>query len=130
MTAESTDEQQPISMAVISYAAYQLNLRQKPDCYGVVTLCKIDYALEKSRLHDAEDEYQELDQQAILDKLPKEYHNLVQAFSKRDANVIPPHRSCDYRINLQSSPEQKRAPFYKINGQELYVVRDYITKNL
>ncbi|KAI0991397.1 hypothetical protein K3495_g16790, partial [Podosphaera aphanis] len=66
----------------------------------------------------------------LLAQLPPEYHDLAHVFSKRRANELPPHREYDHKINLDSEPELKQAPLYKMNQKELDTVHAYIEENL
>ena len=36
--------------------------------------------------------------------MPPQYHDLLSAFSKRQAEALPPHRDSDHRIDLGSNP--------------------------
>ena len=66
----------------------------------------------------------------LLAQLPPEYHDLAHVFSKRRAKELPPHREFDHKINLDSEPELKQAPLYKMNQKELDTVHAYIEENL
>lgn len=120
---------EPPTLALISAPAYLLNLRHEPIAAGTLTLHEVDYAL--SKLHqDPEDSYEDLDLKELLQQLPKEYHDLAGAFSKKEANTLPEHRSHDHKIKLQSTPELRQAPLYKMNERELEATRTYLMDNL
>jgi hypothetical protein len=49
---------------------------------------------------------------SVLDKLPACYYDLADAFSKKDASTLPPHRpGIDYKIHLK--PEGKAKPPFR-----------------
>ena len=66
-----------------------------------------------------------------LEKLvPKEYHDLLQAFEKRERTSLAPHcPGIDLEINMEegkSLPDQK---IYPLGAEELETVQEYIRKN-
>ena len=65
-----------------------------------------------------------------LSLIPKEYHEFVDVFSKREAQQLPPHRSYDYRILLEEGATPPYGPIYSLSPEELKVLHEYIQKNL
>jgi hypothetical protein len=69
----------------------------------------------------------------ILDKLPACYHDLADAFSKKDASTLPPHRpGIDHEIHLK--PEGKaKPPFrkpYPIHNMANDAIKKWINEQL
>ncbi len=50
-------------------------------------------------------------------RLPVEYHDLIEAFSKTKASQLPPHRSNDCAIELQPNSHPPRAEFSPCHNQ-------------
>ena len=65
--------------------------------------------------------------------LPKEYHDLIDVFSKQKADQLPEHRSSDHRIELEEGADTTqlgKAPLYRMSAEELELCKDYINENL
>jgi hypothetical protein len=64
--------------------------------------------------------------------IPIKYTNFAYIFSKAESNILPPHHSYNYKIELEDKGEKalKYSLLYKISLEELQAVKDYITDNL
>jgi hypothetical protein len=63
-------------------------------------------------------------------KLPLEYHDLLDVFSKTDANTLPPRRPYDHKISLQPGEIPGYGPLYGMSQDELKVLKKYLDDNL
>lgn len=71
----------------------------------------------------------EIDQ--ILITLPKEYYDLVEVFSKKKSDELPPYRpSVDHDIILEAEAQPGYCPLYKLSLEELKAAKKYILDNL
>ena len=62
-----------------------------------------------------------------LDELvPKEYHQFLHVFGKKEAERLPPHRSYDCEIKLMEGKEPKHGPIYPLPPRETQELREYI----
>jgi hypothetical protein len=53
----------------------------------------------------------------ILTKLPGEYLNFADVFSKSESSILPPHRSIDYKIELLPNAAPFKAhPLYSMSA--------------
>lgn len=87
-----------------------------------------DENLEKQLLFDNEHL-----RKKILNKVPKEYHNLLGSFSKYGSDLLPENRHNDYQICLNDGVKREDlgySPFYKMSLDELKICHKYITDNL
>jgi hypothetical protein len=64
------------------------------------------------------------------EKLPKEYHEFLDVFSKKEADKLPPHRPYDHKIQLKEGAEPPFGPMYDMSRGELLVLREYLEENL
>lgn len=66
----------------------------------------------------------------LLDRLPAEYHDLVDAFLPQNAESLPPHRPFDHKIDLMpgATPPNYRAR--PMSPQELLAIRRYLDEHL
>ena len=63
--------------------------------------------------------------------LPKEYHDLVEVFSKKKSDELPPHRpGVDHDIILEAEAQPGYCPLYKLSLEELKAAKKYILDNL
>ena len=66
----------------------------------------------------------------LKEKLPMEYHDRVEAFSRKKAEKLPPHRSYDHRIVLEKDAELGHYALYAISVKRLEKVKEYLDKML
>ncbi|THC87525.1 hypothetical protein EYZ11_013030 [Aspergillus tanneri] len=67
----------------------------------------------------------------LKQRVPPEYHKVLQVFIKEEADTLPPHRDEDHEIRLVEGSEPPFARNYRpMNAQECEVVKKYIGKEL
>jgi hypothetical protein len=67
----------------------------------------------------------------ILTKLPDEYQNFADIFSKNESSILPPYRPIDYKIELLPDAAPLKAhPLYSISADQLIALKKYLTKAL
>lgn len=66
----------------------------------------------------------------ILEKLPPEYHDLVEAFLPREAETLPPHRPYDHKIELMPGKTPPYSRPRPMSPKELLAVRKYVDDHL
>jgi hypothetical protein len=62
--------------------------------------------------------------------VPKEYHDLINVFSKSALDKLPPHRLYNHKIQLKGNLLIGYSPLYKQTTEELQAIKEYITENL
>ena len=65
-----------------------------------------------------------------LSKIPSEYHDFAEVFSKTEAHKLPEHRPYDLKIPLQEGTTPPFGPVYNLSPLELKVLHKYIDDNL
>ena len=58
--------------------------------------------------------------------VPKEYHDLLNVFSKKNSDTLPPYRKYDYKIILEEHQKPGHAPLYKMSSHKLDEVKRYL----
>lgn len=65
-------------------------------------------------------------------KIPQEFSDFADVFSKAESDILPPHRSYDHKIILEGDGEKglKYSPLYRMSLNELETVKKWIVDNL
>jgi hypothetical protein len=67
----------------------------------------------------------------ILAKLPPNYADFVNVFSKSQNNELPPHRPSNHKIELLPNATPLKAhPLYSMSTEQLVALKEYLTENL
>jgi len=120
-----------LDICEISAPAFHLNLRQRENTVFQVSLYELDRELEERRLpeevseEDTADDLEELRQ-----RLPHLYTGWEDCFSKAASDKLPPHRSYDHKIEIESGASLGHGPLYSQSTAELQAVKDYLLENL
>jgi hypothetical protein len=73
----------------------------------------------------------EATREQILAKLPPNYADFVDVFSKSQSDELPPHRSLNHKIELLPDATPLRAhPLYSMSTEQLVAPKEYLTENL
>ena len=73
---------------------------------------------------------QEVEPDIDLTKIPPEYHDFADLFSKKEAEKLQPHRTYDHTILVEPKKAPPFGPIYKCSPVELEATREYIETNL
>ena len=65
-----------------------------------------------------------------LSNVSSEYHEFADIFSKTKAEVLPPHRSYDLKINLEEGAQSPVGPIYSLSASEQEALKEFIEENL
>ena len=64
------------------------------------------------------------------DRVPKQYHDLLPLFTKKEADKLPPHQYVDYAIPLIQDKNPPMGRMYSMSDSELTEVRKWIQENM
>jgi hypothetical protein len=81
---------------MISAPAFIRNLKDPTYEFFMTSLYKIDCILEDRNLESPAEE--ETEEQMLWRIVPKEYHDLIDVFSKSASDKLPPYRLYDHKI--------------------------------
>lgn len=112
-----------LDVCMISAAPFALltkRARKDPESYRVfaVTLKDVEKALAPKVTMDPRE------------KLPEEYHDFLDVFSKQEAGRLPPHRPYDHKIQLKEGAEPSFGPLYDMSREELLVLKKELEDSL
>ena len=62
--------------------------------------------------------------------LPVKYHDFVDVFSKKNADILPQHRPYDCPIDLEPGTQPPWGPIYSLSESELKALREYLDEHL
>ena len=65
-----------------------------------------------------------------LSNVPSEYHEFADVFSKTKAEILPPHRPYDLKINLEEGAQPPVGPIYSLSASEQEALKEFIEENL
>lgn len=94
-----------------------LRLRTNVELFAI-TLKDIEKALPKSTPTDP------------ATRLPPEYHEFLDVFSKDLADELPPHRKSDHKIPLHPGTTPGYGLLYNMSREELQVLKKYLDEHL
>ena len=63
-------------------------------------------------------------------KLPKEYHQFLDVFSRQKADTLPVHWSYDHKIPLEDEKQLTFEALYSMSQDELKVLQKYLNDHL
>jgi Reverse transcriptase (RNA-dependent DNA polymerase)/RNase H-like domain found in reverse transcriptase len=111
-----------LDICMIGAAPFNLLVKKKDHELFSVTLKDVERALQIKKNPSAED---------IKKKLPADYHEYVDVFSRDLAETLPPHRpGIDHSIPLQTGTSPPFGPMYPMSRDELEVLHRYLKDNL
>jgi hypothetical protein len=102
---------------------FYFNLRKKTNEFFSTSLYKIDRLIKNRRNFPSSTEEE-------LAQVPEAYYDFIDIFSKVVSNLLPPHRSYDYKIILEKENIFIYSPLYKIFLEELEILKQYLINNL
>jgi len=105
-------------ITIIGAAAYSLLAKRPNHHIFAASVADIEKALEPKK---------EVDPLTIL---PEEYHKFIDVFSRKESDILPPHRPYDHKITLKDSSSLPFSRLYPMSRDELLVLRKYLQENL
>ena len=112
-----------VDIYCIGPTGFYCNLTRPGSTPFITSLHEIDCMIEAKQLSSSDKEL--TDEELVNRRLPTCYSNLKHAFSKAASDVLPPHRSYDHKIELESATESDLgySPLYHQSASELQVIK-------
>jgi len=108
------------NITIIGAAAF-LHASKLPGSHNFeLCLCSLDIQANSAKLAETSD----------LSNVPSEYHKFANVFSKTKAEVLPPHRPYDLKINLEEGAQPLVGPIYSLSASEQEALKEFIEENL
>jgi hypothetical protein len=116
---DNTLESQPkLNIYCIGAAPFMSLARKRGYEICAVSIADIDKALAVKKHTDP------------LTKVPSEYHDLIDVFSRENLDQLPVRRTYDHKIELIKDKQHRFSPLYSMSQDELKVLRKYLEDNL
>jgi hypothetical protein len=95
---------------------FYFNLRKKTNELFSTSFYKIDRLIKNHRNSPPPTEEE-------LAQVPEIYYDFIDILSKAASDLLPPHRSYDYKIILEKENTLTYSPLYKIFLEELEILK-------
>jgi hypothetical protein len=120
---KSTDEESTIEIHSIAVVPFNTLSRQKDVKIFAVSMKNLEIQLKK------QDSNKVTDPKSVMSS---KYHDFLNVFFKKKADILPPHRKHDHRIELEKDHESDHeyAPLYNLSEEELLLVKKYLKEHL
>ena len=76
---------------------------------------------------------EEVSPEEVKRKLPPEYHDYLDVFDRTKADILPPHRPYDHKLEFNDSSDKTKLPksrIYPMSGHKLEQVKKYLDEHL
>lgn len=70
------------------------------------------------------------DEKDTINNIPKEYQSFSDVFSKKSADILPPHRPYDHKITIEENSKLPFGPIYSLSPTEMKALRGYLDEML
>ena len=116
----STIATKEVNVVMIGADAYRAACKLKRALVFAISMRDLKYQVVKeARL--------EIDPKIVV---PEEYHALLNIFSKKHSDTLPPHRKYNHKIILEEKQKHGHALLYKMSPQQLDAVKRYLDSHL
>ncbi len=120
---ELSDDRNIIEIHSIAVVSFNILSRQKDVKIFVVFMKNLKIQLKK------QDSNKMIDFKSVMSS---EYHNFLNVFFKKKANILSSHRKHDHRIKLEKDHESDHeyASLYNLSKEKLLLIKKYLKEHL
>ncbi len=120
---KSTNEENTIKIHSITIASFNILFRQKNVKIFVVFMKNLEIQLKK------QDNNKVINSKSIMSS---KYHDFLNVFFKKKADILSSHRKHDHRIKLERNHESDHeyASLYNLSERKLQLIKKYLKKHL
>ncbi len=105
----------------ITAASFNILFRQKNVEIFVVFMKDLDIQLKK------QDNNKVIDSKSVISS---EYHDFLNVFFKKKANILFSHRKHDHKIEIETKKSHEYAFLYNMSEDELLLIKKYLQEHL
>ena len=121
------------SIAMVGAPAFQTAAHQKGTQLFSITMSELD-----KQLSELKDDIQlnkisrmtENKQKNLRIKVPKEFHDFLDVFDRKAAEVLPLNRTYDHKIEIDLDEPLLKSQLYPMSQFKLQRMKEYLKKNL
>jgi len=114
-----SNSEQP-NIAIIDAAAFLHTSKLLGSSNFELCFCSSDIQANSTKIAEAPD----------LFNVSSEYHEFTNVFSKTKAEVLTPHHSYDFKINLEEGAQPLVGPIYSLLVSKQEALKEFIKENL
>jgi hypothetical protein len=120
---KSTDAKNTIEIHFIAVVSFNILSRQKDVKIFVVFMKNLEIQLKK------QDNNEVTDSKSVMSS---KYHDFLDVFFKKKADILSSHRKHDHRIKLEKDHESDHeyASLYNLSERELLLIKKYLKEHL
>ena len=122
----------PLLIRQIGAVAYRYLLKQRENEGFAISFKEIQEAIEVRSVETAERGLERPGEsiEDLKTAVPREYYDLIEVFSKKEADELPPNRKHDHKIKLEGEIKPGYCPFYRMSSKKFQTVKNYLQNNL
>ena len=123
----------PVEIYCIGAVGFYRTLIKSDVTPFVTSLYEIDRIIEQKEIEAIQKDSaeQELTNEELIEqKLPRQYHDFKDVFSKAASDTLAPHRKYDLKIELEKDHDLGFSPLYQYSAEELQTCKQYLIENL
>ena len=121
------------SIAMVRAAAFQTAAHQKGTQLFSITLSELDKQLSELKNGIQLNEISRMtedEQKNLRTKVPKEFHDFLNVFDGKAAEVLPLNRTYDHKIEIDSDEPLPKSQLYLMSQFKLQKMKEYLEENL
>jgi hypothetical protein len=118
---------QPLDIYFVNAASLYTAHRRAQKTEEPLDLCRVTLNDIEKAIAKIESPKDTLDPRSIV---PSEYHDLLDVFRAELADVLPPHRAHDHKIELMEGKEPPSYPLRRYSQEELRLIHIWLKDNL
>ena len=121
------------SIAMMRAAAFQTAAHQKGTQLFSITLSELNKQLSELKNSIQLNEISRMTedkQKNLRIKVPKEFHDFLNVFDRKAVKVLPPNRTYDHKIEIDSDEPLSKSQLYPMSQFKLQKMKEYLKKNL
>jgi hypothetical protein len=123
----------PVSICFVNAAAFRMLSRIDNVMTGMLQIqpLETDASLRRARPVTDSDELPQDELDALCQKIPAEFHDILNVFSKMKSDKLPDHiPQFDHHIHLEEGTHPPLGPIYNTSEAEAEALREFLKENL